>query len=81
MTAHWEVPRTTPRVQPPFREPRFNIGPDTRKTILVQSSLVQLTQTQAGFAGPITTSSRTQTNYEGFHASWRLGLHAIDINE
>ena len=45
MTAHWDVPRTTPRVQPPFREPRFNIGPDTRKPVLVQSSLVQVTQT------------------------------------
>jgi hypothetical protein len=45
MTAHWDVPRTTPRVQPPFREPRFNIDPDTRKTILVQSSLVPISQT------------------------------------
>jgi len=29
---------------PPFREPGFNIGPDTRKAIAVQHSLVQVTQ-------------------------------------
>jgi len=44
LTLYWEVPKTTPRVHPPFREPRFNIGLDFRKAIVVQHSLVQITQ-------------------------------------
>jgi hypothetical protein len=42
----------------PFREPRFSIGMDTRKTIAVQLSLMQATQAKAWFAGSITTCSR-----------------------
>ncbi len=44
LTLYWEVPKTTPRVHPPFREPRFNIGLDFRKTIAVQRSLMHVTK-------------------------------------
>ncbi len=66
---------------PPFREPRYSNGLDTRKTIAVQRSLVQFIPSQAWFAGPVTTSSRLQINHGDLPASCRFGSHATDVNE